>query len=426
MRSKLISYLENDFLRHNLVFFIGSIIVAALNYAYHPIMSRMLSVEDFGEVQVLFSILGLVGVPLGIFNIVALNLYTNNNSYSSPAVQQFSLLAAYVAGVTALILIVSAPYIASLLQLSTAFELVIIAGAIIISSITIFGKAYLQATHRFGITSIANAIGAGGKLIAAIILVSLGFTVTGAVGGLFIASFLSFCYVVFHARQYSALPKLQQLAFTPELKQELRFGFIVLCGTGLIMFLTLSDVIFAKYLFTPEIAGLYAGISVVGRVILFLTASITGVLLTHVKLSAPASDNRTFLRQGLILTALISGGALVMFALFPAFIVSLLVGSDYIVFAHLLPLLSLYVFLITLINVCVTYGLALRQKSVITIGIFGILSTIIFVSVLPSTPDGLINGFLYSSVLTLMFCLYIQFVKPKISPHHVANISQLT
>ena len=104
MKRLILSYLQDDFLRHNLIFFIGSIIVAVLNYLYHPIMSRMLSVEDFGEVQVLFSILGLVAVPLGIFNIIALNLYTNNNSYESPVVQQFSLLTAYVAGSTAVLM----------------------------------------------------------------------------------------------------------------------------------------------------------------------------------------------------------------------------------------------------------------------------------------------------------------------------------
>lgn len=423
MNTRISSYLQNDFLRHNLIFFVGSIGVAVLNYLFHPIMSRMLTVEEFGEVQVLFSILALVGVPLGIFSVIALNLYTNNNHYSSPAVQQSSLLTAYVAGITALLLIIFSPLITSLLQLSSSTELVLVAAAICISAITVFGKAHLQATHRFAITSIANAIGAGGKLIAAVVLVYLGFNVTGAIGGLVIASLTTFVFVQIYAKKYIALPAFRPLKLTPELRKELGYGVIVLCGTGLVTFLTMADVIFAKYLFSPEEAGLYSGISVVARVILFLTASITGVLLTHVKLSALVSENRKVLRQGLILTGLVGGGALLIFILFPKFVISILVGGTYADQANLLPLMSTYVFLITLINVCIGYGLALRQKTVITIGIFGILCTILFVSVLPMTPNGLIQGFLFSSSLTLGLCLYTQFVT---SSTNVANTNPTT
>lgn len=418
MRARVISYLQDDFLRHNLVFFVGSIIVAALNYLYHPVMSRMLSVEDFGEVQVLFSIFALITVPIGIFNIIALNLYTNNNSYNSPAVQQFSLLTTYVAGTTALLLVIFAPLISASLKLSNLIELPIIAVAILLTAITIFGKAHLQATHRFAITSVANAIGAGGKLLAAILLVYLGFNVTGAIGGLFIASLLSFLFVQLYAKKYTALPTLKLLRFTPELKNELNFGVMVLCGTGLVAFLTMADIIFAKYLFTPEVAGLYSGISVVGRVILFLTASIAGVLLAHVKMNAPVTENRIILRQGLILTGLVGGCALLVFVSFPKLVIAVMVGSAYTAQANLLPFIGAYIFLVTLINVCISYGLALRQKSVIIIGIFGILSTILCVAVLPSTPYGLVQSFLISSTLTLIVCLYIQFSPASNTPSH--------
>ena len=418
MKAKLRSYLRDDFLRHNVVFFFGSLMVAVLNYLYHPVMSRMLSVEDFGEVQVLFSIFGLVAVPLSIFNIIALNLYTNHKSFNSESVQQFSLLTGYVAGITALVLILATPFITTKLQLSSQIELPLVAIAILFGAFSIFGKAYLQATHKFGLTSIAYAIGAGGKLLVAVLLVSLGFNVTGAIGGLLIASILTFGFVKLYAREYIALPKRALLHFTPELRNELGFGLIVLAGTGLIIFFTLADIIFAKYLFTPEEAGLYSGISVVGRIILFLTASIAGVLLAHVKISAPVQENRKFLKQGLLLTALIGGAVLLMFILIPNFVISLLVGSEYVVLAHLLPLVGLYIFIVTLINVCISYGIALRQKSIIIIGIFGIVSTMALVSVLPASPLGLAQGFLISCVVTFIICLYIQFFQPPATTHH--------
>ena len=73
------------------------------------------------------------------------------------------------------------------------------------------------------------------------------------------------------------------------------------------------------------------------------------------------------------------------------------------------PKLSGYIFLVTLINVCINYGIALRQRYVIVMGIFGIICTLLFVFALPATPNGLVHGFLYSSALTLAVCLYILF-----------------
>jgi O-antigen/teichoic acid export membrane protein len=186
----------------------------------------------------------------------------------------------------------------------------------------------------------------------------------------------------------------------------------------------MADVIFAKYMFTPEDAGFYSGIAVVARVVLFLTGSITGVLLTHVRISATTEGNRTYLRKGLLLTGLIGGSALLIFILAPKLVVTTLVGATYADQSSLLPLLSTFVFIVSLINVCINYSIALRQKNVIIIGIFGILCTILFVLLLPSTPVGLVQGFLLSSFLTLALCLYIQFKKVPPTPTYAQNIPQ--
>jgi O-antigen/teichoic acid export membrane protein len=47
---------SSDFLRQNAILFVGSLAVSVLNYAYYPVLGRLLKVEEFGEVQVLISL----------------------------------------------------------------------------------------------------------------------------------------------------------------------------------------------------------------------------------------------------------------------------------------------------------------------------------------------------------------------------------
>ena len=65
--------IKDDFLKNNAIFFIGSMAVAVLNYLYHPILGRMMSVEDFGEVQSLISLFIQLSIFMGVFNIITVN-----------------------------------------------------------------------------------------------------------------------------------------------------------------------------------------------------------------------------------------------------------------------------------------------------------------------------------------------------------------
>ena len=52
-------------------------LVAALNYFFYPILSRMLSPSDFGDVQVFISLITQAGILFGAFTIVAVNVTAN-------------------------------------------------------------------------------------------------------------------------------------------------------------------------------------------------------------------------------------------------------------------------------------------------------------------------------------------------------------
>ena len=47
---------DSSFLKHNAIFFFGSIAVGALNYAYYPVVGRLMDPSTFGELQVVVSL----------------------------------------------------------------------------------------------------------------------------------------------------------------------------------------------------------------------------------------------------------------------------------------------------------------------------------------------------------------------------------
>ena len=74
----MLSTLKKDaFLRHYAIYFSWSMVVAALNYFFYPILSRMLSPSDFGDVQVFISLITQAGILFGAFTIVAVNITAN-------------------------------------------------------------------------------------------------------------------------------------------------------------------------------------------------------------------------------------------------------------------------------------------------------------------------------------------------------------
>ncbi len=428
MKSRLFALLRDDFVRHNAVFFVGSMTVAVLNYLYHPIMSRMMSVEDFGEVQVLFSLLSQIGIPLGIFSMIALNLYANDHDHTSPSVRQFSLLTAYVGGLSALAILLATPYLIHTFKLTSAWGLVIVAATLVVSALTTFGRSYLQASRQFTQTSIANAIGAGGKLLAAMALVALGYATLGALAGFLLASIATLLYVFVKARAHMALPRIAPIRITPELLREIKFGILILFGTGLLTFFATADITFAKYFFPADTAGLYSGMSIIARIIFFATGSIAGVLIAHVKISETPAHNRQVLKKGLALTSLIGGAGLLLMVLFPTHIITLMIGQSYAPLAPLLPMLAFHTFLLALIGVFVNYALALRQNTVIIICIVGVASTLGFLFYAHATPADIVHAFLGGSALTLVTCIiaYLHPTKHNANPRHDITVHQDT
>ena len=370
------------FIRHNLIFFVGSAAVGALNYLYYPVMGRLLTPSSFGEVQTLISLFLQVTIFLTVLGLVTINVVANykDDEKRNAVVLEFEKLALAIGLLLFVGTFVLQGRLQHFLQFDSSTPFILLMLALLITVPLTFRGAFLRGRQQFGQASIINIVSAAGKLLLAAVFVGVGYGTNGAVGGLVGAQIAAAILAVWWAKKSG----LRQPADTrrrwhlPDLKvlaPELRYGAIVLVTSLAITLQYSIDVVVVKHYFDPHTAGLYAAVAGVARIIFFLTASIGLVLMPMARLDAPVADNRRLLTKSLFLLLAVSLPVVLIFALAPEHVVNLLMGRQYASTASILPMLGLAILIISIINLIAMYYLALRRAMIAVVAVLGAIIT---------------------------------------------------
>lgn len=399
---------QSNFIKHNAIFFVGSVLVGALNYAYYPVLGRLMSPVDFGEIQVLVSLFLQFTIFLNVLGMITINITANYDSTEKAhrMIYELEKLAVYIAMAILVVAIVTGDFFAQILQFDSSMPFVALALALLVSIPLTFRSAYARGQKKFGVSSISQLIGAGVKIIFSAGLVVAGLGVTGAMFGIVGAQLAAFVYAAFMAARLGLVrPKITHYGKLPVLKDiipEIKYSGFVFLGLITITLMMSVDVIFVKYYFDAETAGQYAGVATVARIIFFLAVPIAQVLMPMVKLKQSARENYQLLIKSLVLTALVCGGALTLCLLFPELILRVLMGEQYGELAYLLPILSLVVFIISLVNLVMMYYLALRHKKIVLVGIIGFGVVVSLIIAWHPSVQTIVYNILLGSILTMV------------------------
>jgi O-antigen/teichoic acid export membrane protein len=387
---------------------------------YYPVLGRLLTPVGFGEVQTLVSLFLQVGTFLSVFGLVTINIVANYDDQQkrNAIILEFEKLALTLALAFVLLMVVFQGPIKGFLQFESAWPIIIMALAILATVPFMFRNAFLRGRQAFGAASTGSIIGAAGKLLFSAALVAAGLGTAGAIGGLVLAQAVAWGYTAWKAAKLGliALPGKSGKRRLPDFKllvPELKYGLLVLVGSFVITVQYSLDIIIVKHYFDAHTAGLYAGVASVARIIFFLTASISQVLMPSIKLSNTKSENRRTLIKSALLLSAIGLPALLLFWLAPAQIVGPLMGNAYTEVAHLLPQLSLAIFIISVLNLFVSYYLSLRRAGIAVVTIIGAVVTYALMFTHHSTLESVINSLLIGS-LCMMAALVAWVVSIKV------------
>lgn len=397
----------------------GGLLANFLNFLYNLFMSRTLSVIDYGT---LASITSLITFP--ILLVTAVNpvivrfagdyfAKSENNRLKGLYLTFFKFLF-IIGSIVFLVSLLFTSQIANFFHISNNFILLFVYIIIFLAFVGTLNVSFLQAKLAFGFQVVVNLVIAVLKLSLGVLFVLFGYSVFGAISALllsslggYIISFLPLRFLFFAKTEDSTI----------ETKEFFRYGIpAALTLFGLVSFIS-TDIILVKHFFDPIQAGQYAGLSLIGRIVFFISAPIGTVMFPIIVQKHTKGDNfkNTFkLAVGLMLIPSIL--LTLFYFFFPQFtILFFLKRPEYLIVKPFLGIFGLYITFYCILYLFANFYLSIKK----TIIYFPILIAAILQIVLitaayhQSFQQVIMVSFILILLLVIVFLLYYPYATKK-------------
>jgi len=362
--------------------FAGGITGGILGYVFHIIMGRMLTVEEYGLFTALMALMMVTGAPLGTLTMVVsrkvsayrVNQKTGDLTHLFYTINLKALLVVLALLLLALFFIETVQFF---LKVESREHLYLLAVLIVISFPQSINNAYLQGMQYFKWLSASGALGVLFKIISAVLLIWMGFGVSGALGGVVISAaiMLIFTYTILH-------PQLQNGKDSHYDTEHLSFKSalpVLLANTAFVV-MTQVDMILVKYYFTEQDAGLYAAASILGKAVMYLPGSIAVALFPMVAENhADGKSSAHLLIQAVGITLLLCGIGAFFYYFLGDSIIILLYGSAYQEAGEILKYYGFAILPMALVMVAERYLIAMGQ--VLFVYLFAVIAPLQLIAI---------------------------------------------
>jgi O-antigen/teichoic acid export membrane protein len=393
---------DNFYFRSSL-YTILSLGASALNYLLYPALTRVLSPREFGDFAAIMAISAQIMAILLTFNLTSIYLvkkYPEDEAREKVQVIQNVLIWLFL-GAT-LLLLFAAPLVKERLHLADPLAFGILALFLLVAVPTTIWVGYLQGHNQIlkvGVSAVAAALA---KLAFALLLASL-WGMSGALWGVLIGGALGVVVVRLIAgmRLPSLRSSVSYLSKTQGTFLGGILGYVVWSAivVGALGVLQNIDIVYAKALFSPTVAGVYSGISVLSNALYFVSFVLIWIVLPALTMENPR-HNRRLLRTAYALLGVMAAGAVLGEFLLRGMLPTFLLGNAFGGQGNVLIIASLYQ--VTLVGATLYgyYLLVLRRKRAL------LLAGCVFLPIVaapvlfpPSTTEALITTLLLALLL---------------------------
>lgn len=161
----------------------------------------------------------------------------------------------------------------------------------------------------------------------------------------------------------------------------------VLAGAATAPLFNNLDVVAARHVLPASQAGLYSGLSVMGKIIFFGTSSLSAVMYPRIAAAPTASARRRLLVQTLLALAVVDAVLVLGYWLLARHLLHTILGRTYVSDSHLLLLFALGVVGLTLVNLLVYYGMGVRQRRSALVPALGVPALVAWLFTSPPALD---------------------------------------
>lgn len=408
-------YIKKDELTKNgSIMFIATVVAGTLSYFYQIYIGRFLGPEEYGVFGALFAVFYMI-------EIISQTLATSTTRFVSKFIGEGKQIGFFIKKslthmliigiIISIIFLIFSDRLTYMFKLRDSKPILVLIFILFLACITPITGGALRGIKKFfdvGVVSVSNAIF---KLIFGVVLVMLGFGVSGALFGvalgMVISTLISFVYIKPYIKPNNP----------HDPKFDFRSFYLYSIPVMLAMFsYTIPanmDVILAKYFFHAKDAGLYTSVSILGKIIFFFPGAIYAVtfpMITekYVKRESTAG----ILKKSLLYTTVLTGSITLIYILFPKLVIKIF-GHKYI---GALPLVAPYgmaIFFFSIIAIIMFYHLAIKNmRYIIMLTVFTLLEIFLFFmlhkSIMQMVQVLLWANFIFAIVSLLYTWRYIQ------------------
>ena len=297
------------------------------NFVFHVVISRQLGPAHYGAVGAILSILGLLAVPVGAAQLaVTQAVITHSHNDESFSLRRLTYRALFMGFLAMAALAASSPLIDGFLHLNSPVPILWVSAWIPLATVGSVVQGALIGEFKFRPAAIASFVGGGPiRLVAGVLMVALGFGVTGAIMATIVAQVFSTGWLLFSARH--------ELQRGPELvvvRTSRRDMALSITAIGSYTALLGVDTFLARHFFAASTAGQYAAGAVAAHIALFVPGAIITIAFPHwASGKGVEASSRRALVQALKATAVLGTLTALFLAIFPGFVIHVIFGSSY-------------------------------------------------------------------------------------------------
>jgi len=324
-RLRLSRSVHAKILSGSLIMLFGSVFVSLANFGYNIGVARLLGSADFSHAAAAVTILMLISAVTLAFQLVCTKLVAKSESVEAKAAvyQLLHKKSWWVGFGLGAAMLLANSVLTSYLRLSSPWIIILLAVGLTVYIPLGVKRGGLQGTCRFRGLSWNMVAEALVKFLGAIILIEMGFGVLGAVAA--ISGSVIFAYLLpdaAHELRTKTVSKAGELQLGETVQAIVFFvGQVIISNI---------DILMVKHFFPPDMAGLYAAIALVGRLLYFGAWSIVSAMFP---VSAGTSEDRqtpALLALPLLMVTGISIAFVLFLAAFPQLVFRTLFGAHFV------------------------------------------------------------------------------------------------
>ncbi|MEK7502040.1 MAG: oligosaccharide flippase family protein [Patescibacteria group bacterium] len=407
--------IKHELISGSIFVFIGVIVSSFLSFILNLFLVRSFTAADYGIYASLLSLFTLAVIPAqSLITIIirfATEFFAKNKLNEAKDLYAKLLRLMFVFSLLIFIgFTASSIFLKEFLHLDNVWYIIQVGLIVSLAYLSVVNSAFLQSLLKFPFISFSSILGSILRITIGIALVILGLRVFGALWAVFFAFLVSFLISFLPLRFLIARKRSRNIDFPLRdmIKYALPASIAILSLNSLIS----TDIILVKHFFSAQDAGLYGGLSLVGKVIFYFTGPISSVMFPLlIKRHSTGQNFNSLFYLALFLVTIPSIFIVAFYYVFPLISINFFLGGrEYAKVSPYLGTYGLFIMVFNILNVFVNFFLSIKKTKIAFVVGAGALAQMILISLFHKTFFQVINVSLSASlvVLIVLFILYIK------------------